>query len=236
MKKICIIRQPAGLGDILFCQKIGIKIREKFNIPVIWPVIKEYTYLNNYLANNIWFPCIEDNFPYKNIFNTKEVIDNENLLFVPLQDADQILSNKILECKYAIIDLKYNDWKNYIHLRRNLSKEDYLYSNILNLKENEKYGLVLKKYGSLPNFKESQFKYTTKLRIIEMDIFEGISLFDWSKVIENAEEIYTIDTAIILLNEILNLKATKIGYATRRPNDWSQIDYILSKPFERLYE
>jgi len=62
-------------------------------------------------------------------------------------------------------------------------------------------------------------------------------LFDWSTVIENAEEIYTIDTSIILLIELLSLKAKKIGYASRWNNgkDWGEIDYILNVPFEKLY-
>ena len=53
--KICLIRQPAGLGDILFCQKIADKIKNKYNIKVLWPVIDGYSFLKNELKAHLLF-------------------------------------------------------------------------------------------------------------------------------------------------------------------------------------
>ena len=136
-----------------------------------------------------------------------------------------------------MVNLKYDDWKSFVRLKRNFSKEKYLFNNVLNLNKNEKYALVLRRYGALPDSKTHPFKYETNLRVVEVDVLDNFTLFDWSTVIENAEEIYTIDTSIILLIELLSLKAKKIGYASRWNNgkDWSEVDYALNVPFEKLY-
>ena len=67
--KICLIRQPAGLGDILFCQKIADKIKSKYNIKVLWPVIDNYISLNTELQTTTEFCSINSDFAYKNLFS-----------------------------------------------------------------------------------------------------------------------------------------------------------------------
>ena len=41
MSKICLVKQPAGLGDILFCKKLVKPFIEK-GYEVIWPVTSLY--------------------------------------------------------------------------------------------------------------------------------------------------------------------------------------------------
>ena len=49
--KPCLIRQPAGIGDILFTQKIGKRLLETGRCnKVIWPVSKYYNYLQSYIG------------------------------------------------------------------------------------------------------------------------------------------------------------------------------------------
>ena len=44
MKKVCLINQPAGLGDIFFLQKfVDIKIKEGFD--VVYPTIPSLIYV-----------------------------------------------------------------------------------------------------------------------------------------------------------------------------------------------
>ena len=51
MSKICIINQPAGLGDILFCQKIAHVALQEFGCDkVVWPVSEVYNYLHEYIS------------------------------------------------------------------------------------------------------------------------------------------------------------------------------------------
>lgn len=48
--KVCIIKQPAGIGDIFFCQKIAQSVREETEYKkVIWPVASTYSYLKDYM-------------------------------------------------------------------------------------------------------------------------------------------------------------------------------------------
>ena len=49
MKKICIIRQPAGLGDILHLFKVAVKLLEQKKVSeVIWPVYSGPNYIGDY--------------------------------------------------------------------------------------------------------------------------------------------------------------------------------------------
>jgi hypothetical protein len=48
MEKICLIYQPCGLGDIFFLQKICKLYIEK-GYRIIYPVVYEYEWLNDYI-------------------------------------------------------------------------------------------------------------------------------------------------------------------------------------------
>ena len=50
---VCVINQPAGLGDIFYSQKIAKEILKcnKAN-KIIWPVLDHFIYLKNYLEYN----------------------------------------------------------------------------------------------------------------------------------------------------------------------------------------
>ena len=48
MSKICLIRQPAGIGDIFFTQKI-VKDYISKGYTVIWPVIEQFEFIKDYV-------------------------------------------------------------------------------------------------------------------------------------------------------------------------------------------
>jgi len=48
MSKICLIRQPAGIGDIFFCQKIAKDCITK-GYEVWWPVIPQFEFIKDYV-------------------------------------------------------------------------------------------------------------------------------------------------------------------------------------------
>jgi hypothetical protein len=232
--KFCLIKQPAGLGDIIFCQKIGVKIIEKYNTPVIWPVIEEYSDISNYIKNGIWFVNKELDFPGKNYYQNTGIIDNDEILFLPLENASHLLHKKILESKYNLINLTFKDWLNFFTFERNKSKEDFLFYNILNLKEDEEYIFVNKKFASPPNILEWDIQYPKDVKCVEMQFIKGYSIFDWCKVLENATGIYSMDTCINFFIEKLNLKTKIIEITSRRPGDWTEIDYIFNKSFTKM--
>ena len=67
-----------------------------------------------------------------------------------------------------------------------------------------------------------------ELENVVMNIEEGYTLFDWLKIIQEADEIYTTDSAIMFLIEKFDCKAkTLVAYSRRK--DASEVDYLFTK-------
>jgi len=127
MKKRAIIKQPAGLGDILFCQKIAYKLQEK-GYEILWPVIPEFLWLNDYIKN-INFVNI-DTFTIPSFWDNTNIIElQDKTIFVPLQTADQLFGGCMMDAKYAFTNLQYNDWSEYLSYSRCSDKENTLYTS-----------------------------------------------------------------------------------------------------------
>lgn len=232
MSKVCLIRQPAGLGDILFLQKVGHTLKSQ-GYHVIWPVISEYKWVKDYITD-FEFPCIDDDFQHKEIYGNGNIIDNDSVLFLPLQDADRLVRGKIMACKYNLINMPFDDWDDYLKFERNMEKENELYTNILDIKEDENYVLVSRNYGSPPHSEKFPMNIQTDLRIIELDYYDGFTLFDWCKVIENASGMYLIDSSINFIIDKLTTKCENIHLWSRRPNNWSEINYIFKTKYNLM--
>ena len=72
MTKICLIRQPAGFGDILFTIKIARQFIED-GYDVIWPVIKEFAYISEYIIiSGLTFINENESFLYKEFYIADE--------------------------------------------------------------------------------------------------------------------------------------------------------------------
>jgi hypothetical protein len=232
--KYCLINQGAGLGDIIFCQKIAVKIKEKYNIPIIWPVIKEYLHIKDYITNDICFVDYHSDFKGKQYLQNNSSIDNDEVLYLSLHNASLYTSSAIMESKYKIIGLSHDDWVDYFNFQRNKDKEESLFYDILNLKDNEEFIFVNRQYSSPPGILFQNLNFPINVRNVEMKLIEGFSVFDWCKVLENAIGIYSIDTCINYFIEKLNLKAKHIEITSRRPGNWSEIDYLFKKPFTKM--
>ena len=53
--KPCIIKQPAGIGDIFFCQKLA-KIMMAHDYSVIWPVREDILWIGDYIKDITFVP------------------------------------------------------------------------------------------------------------------------------------------------------------------------------------
>ena len=136
--KVCVIKQPAGIGDIFFCQKIAQSVLSGTDCTkVIWPVASTYSYLKDYMiADNVEFVDENSDFDYKNVYNTNSIymVNNDQFLFVPLQTADYVQKtskrhNNPLghgHMKYDFCGVDYDDWKEYFNFSRNEEREDAL--------------------------------------------------------------------------------------------------------------
>jgi len=206
--KICLIKQPAGLGDILLCQKIASSYVDK-GFRVLWPVISNYIFLKDYIVTRgVEFLDEKEDFLGKEIYlsNTLKILQKNNFLFIPLCTADQFsYHNSMLVSKFIFSNVEnYKDWADYFTLRRNLKREKYL-ENILRLPE--KFNLINKRYGTPPQYE----KYNNNIIVnngnknIEMNILGFDNPFDWCGVFEKAQEIHTVDTSLSLILTKLKL-------------------------------
>ena len=91
--KPCLIRQPAGIGDILFTQKIAKRLLETGRCSkVIWPVIEQYNYVQQYIGTpDISYIDEREDFPYKELYASpmNTLYENDDILYIPLQHSDQ---------------------------------------------------------------------------------------------------------------------------------------------------
>jgi hypothetical protein len=66
-----------------------------------------------------------------------------------------------------------------------------------------------------------------------MCLESGYTLFDWIKLIENAEEIYCTDSSIVLLVEKYYKKEGDLVAYSRR-NYSGEVDYLLKKKWRHV--
>jgi hypothetical protein len=243
--KICLIRQPAGLGDILFCQKIARKIVEKYNVDVVWPVIPQFSFISEYInADNILFINENYDFPYKSTYlsGCTRVISNDKLIYIPLQSADQVFPQlRIMESKYKLAGLDISEWPSYCTFDRNKIKENILYYNILGLSDEEKYVVVNSLFGSPPHSKNIENINTTGKyhKVVELTYIDGYNPFDWCGVFERASEIHTVDTCFQYMFETINLNTTDINVYSRvrAPSDpsFTQTQWLFNKQYNWIH-
>ena len=107
--------------------------------------------------------------------------------------------------KYTMSKLDTNDWQGFASLNRsreNIARENVLFYDVLGLTESSSYCLVNEHCSN----KSINIEVETNLEIVEMSKIEGYDPFDWIGVIECADAIVTIDTLIVLLAEILQIR------------------------------
>jgi|10_taG_2_1085330.scaffolds.fasta_scaffold09193_4 hypothetical protein len=229
MKK-CLIRQPVGIGDILFCQKI-IKLLLKRGYEIWWPVNKEINWIKDYISN-VNFCSLEDDFPLKKYYNLKNntYIKEDNNIFIPLQSADEYYKNVcMMDAKYKFVGLSYDNWSKYLNFKRNEKKEKQLF-NLLNLPED--FILVNKFFASPPNTQKCKhINLEDKNNVIELREIEGFSLFDWCLVFEKAAEIHTVDTSILYVLETLNITNKLYCYSRFDPPNFDNVSHLFNKPW-----
>ena len=222
------IRQPAGIGDIFYCLKIACLLLQKGN-KVVWPVIKEFSYIGDYIKYpNLSFP-IHPNPADGNaeIYNVKPII--------PLQHADYLipeLREDVMKAKYELVKQDSADWLDYFCFFRNYEREGQLYRHLNPM--NEKYILRSNNVGSPPDFIKKDIRLdhidenkAGSPRIIDIDVIEGYNIFDWCTLLEKASEIHMVDTAFMYIMEKLDLKGSVFKlYSRFNPANFNVVKHI----------
>ena len=113
--------------------------------------------------------------------------------------------------KYAVVDMDWSDWSSYVKYDRDYDKENEL-REFLGIQKGEKYILLNDMFGMYNVHKGVQRSIPEEYdgKIIKMNVYNESTIFDWCGIFENAEEIHTVDTSILLIIETLKLKAKKM--------------------------
>ena len=100
--KICLIKQPAGIGDIFFCQKIA-RYMMHHGYQVVWPLMPSISWVKDYI-HDIYFPTTEEDFPGKDIYqNGSGFVIEDSGAFISTATADLTHNDgKIMSSKYSL--------------------------------------------------------------------------------------------------------------------------------------
>lgn len=218
MKKICVIKQPAGLGDIFFTLKIAKKMIEKYGCDVWWPVIPEFEFIKHYIQiPGVYFCTTNEDFPLKDEYNSVglDIKKVDEHTIIPLSTSGRQSSSLILKSKYELVGLSWEDWMDNFDFKRNEDKENKLYHDVLGLDDDSKYVLINDTFASPPAVQKREIPEGFAYPVVKIKMIDGYTPFDWCKVLENAQEIHTVDTCFTFLIEKLNTKAKRLYLYSR---------------------
>lgn len=218
--KVCLIMQPAGLGDIFFCQKIANHYTMQGH-RVVWPIKEQFLYIKDYLESDVEFITY---------LGQEECRDYDVVL--SLQQASSLIGGTILESKYTLAEVSQEDWDKYFNFKRNPAREDKLFYKLLGLKDDEEFVLVNKNVASPPDIVRKDFEVDSPYKQVEMEIFPDSHIFDWCKVLERAKGVYTVDTVIQYLIEKLDTTDNLHVWSRYNPPDFSHIRNLFKKKWE----
>lgn len=236
--KTVLIKQPKGLGDIFFCQKIANKL-VSCGHRVIWPVILKYLYIKSYLTNSVEYVDVDGDFDYKSTYvacGKGEILEQDCIVLSTDGCKELGEAAGVMLSKYRLAGLGHEDWLTYFNFNRNLNREDDLFK-LLKLSQNEKYIVVNRQIGGPGDESSWQFEVPSTLRQIEIKEYSTFTIFDWSKVLENATAFYTMETCISYIIEKLNTNETDYVMYHRSPSTSSnckEFSSIYKKPIKHV--
>jgi hypothetical protein len=170
-----------------------------------------------------------------NLTPNKIYRDGEEIFLIPLQTADRLFDGSVMDAKYKLMNLKFDDWSDYLIINRNKKKEEELFS-LLGIKENDEYIVVNNKFGSPPNFATKNIKINTDCKIIDMGFYDGFTLFDWIKVLEKSKEIHVVESSINYILEKENIEPSKVFiYSKHVPSSFNHVKHLFSKNWNYIF-
>jgi hypothetical protein len=236
-RKSVIILQPHGLGDIIFCQGIASHYRNG-GYKVYWPVIEEYIHdLRRHYPDIIWLP--ENLYVSERLFEVEKVkYDLLHAICAPIRWSNtfqKVEYWEVMKAKYDMYGLDWTKWNESSKWIRDMFKEDEL-MGFTGAESGTPYNLISEFWGSSANaLNRAPVEPDNELKSIHIKKLEGYSLFDWAKVMENAEQIHFVSSSNIYMLETLNLKAKEIHIYTRGAdkNGHKNYSYLLRKYSDR---
>lgn len=194
--KVKFIQQHT-LGDVLFLQKavdLVLSLNHEIYLPNDNSWIGEYIKKNNLYFYDADVDCVID---FHNVVEPNHPYDVMTYKYEIVRNFFQLETNE---------HTSYKNWQKHLIFDRKYEKEENLYFKHLGISEKEDYILKNCNFSKNQTFK---FDIDTNLRIVDFNIISDYTMLDWCKVVENAREIWTIDTSLNYLVESLDTKAEK---------------------------
>lgn len=228
MKKEIIINQFFGIGDILFIEPIMRYYFQQGN-KVTVPILVKYLDIQR---NIPYVNFVDKNF-YNIDYEEQKLIETDNHIVIPMRWSREFFKshlNDTMKNKYRMVGIDLEEWRKLTWLRHRW-RENSL-KELLGIKQGERFNLINCNFYSFEN-RTINLNINNKLKNIEMKFIPTFNLLDWVGIIEEAENIYTVNTSIIFLLEVLELKAKKIHLYSRNVNgaDFIQTEYLRSKNY-----
>jgi glycosyltransferase involved in cell wall biosynthesis len=220
--KTAFIQQYFGIGDVIFSMQIARNL-QKQGYKICWPVLPDYVEQLNRAYPDITF--IDVWLTQPKYMEGKELITRGSTYYVPLRWTYELMKVPFKECmksKYDFMHMDWITWKDAMY-QRDEAKEKALMGE-LGIIAGEPYTLINRMWKSDGKTK-SAFECKTSGKVIEMTMMQNFSLFDWSKIIENATEIHTVSTSIVYILELLDIKCEKVFVYLRKPNENNHDNY-----------
>lgn len=228
MSKICLIRQPAGIGDIFFTQKIAKSFISQ-GYTVVWPVIPQFEFIKDYIkVDNLIFVNENADFPNRNIYREgySQPMRMDDLVYLPIQHFDRHFPNvSVMQAKYKMMNMDSSDWLEYFEFERNEEREQKLIKHYG--VQDKEFVFVNRMYGSPPDSKPCIHMGSFE-NSVEMEYLGWDNLFDWIGLLLKAKHIYTVETSILYIISKLGLKNVTV-YSRHNPPSFHQVEHIFDK-------
>ena len=170
----------------------------------------------------------------KNIdYEEQKIIETDNHIVLPMRWSKEFFEshlNDTMKNKYRMVGIDLEEWRKLTWLRHRWRESRLM--ELLGIKQGEKFNLINCNFYSFEN-RTINLNINNKLKNIEMKFIPTFNLLDWVGIIEEAENIYSVNTSIIFLLEVLELKAKEIHLYSRNVNgsDFIQTEYLRSKNY-----
>ena len=200
-KKIIFIDQPRFLGDIIFVMAIAQKYVNDGYL-VEFPIDDQYLGphgIQKYFPNVNLLRLSEYSNYYK-YHNSKILEDATHKYFLLSDSTYRSVARKHMQGKYLFIGLNFETWRT-IKIARDYEMEEKLMS-VVGVEKGEKFNLV-NEYYSDEKIAKMRVVVDNNYRNIYMSKIPGFSIFDWMGLIEKAESIHTVHTALHYLLDIM---------------------------------
>ena len=175
---ICLIGQPAGIGDVIFLQPIISHFTRDYQ--VIHPVLPQLLFLKDKLKTKAEIISAEDEslkggVLFSEINRPAKIGDD---IYIPFEKASQTYPGCVIRAKYQMVGMDVAGWQEHFDFHRDPKKEKEL-EELLELPE--EFNLVNRQFGTYPGtFQKWEVQPRNDLPVVQMKYIEGFNvLINW---------------------------------------------------------